>query len=143
MRATESTTRCAQQKRTTLNGNHRVDQSIEISRAANCRRCGPALRNSCACCLVRHADKAVRACLKVHRQCGNRSDSRDKAYSLLGWGDSWGEVFLFGAKIHFFIHTDHILSVLWNAQHRLYWHRAVHQADAGVGGVAVYAGVFQ
>ena len=51
-------------------------------------------------------------------------------------------MFLFGAKIHLFIQTDHILSVLWNAQHRLNRHGAVHQADAGVGGVAVYACVF-
>ena len=28
-------------------------------------------------------------------------------------------------------------------QHRLNRHGAVHQSDAGVGGVAVYAGVFQ
>ena len=28
-------------------------------------------------------------------------------------------------------------------QHRLNRHGAVHQADAGVGSVAVYAGVFQ
>jgi len=27
-------------------------------------------------------------------------------------------------------------------QHRFNWHSAVHQADAGVGGVAVYACVF-
>ena len=39
MRATDSTTLCAQQKRTTTCGNHRVKQSIEIGRATNCRRC--------------------------------------------------------------------------------------------------------
>ena len=39
MRATDSATLCAQQKRTTLSGNHRVEQSAEIGRAANCRRC--------------------------------------------------------------------------------------------------------
>lgn len=39
MRAAEGATLCAQQKRTTLNGNHSVEQSTEIGRAANCRRC--------------------------------------------------------------------------------------------------------
>ena len=40
MRATEGATLCTQQKRTTLSGNHSVEQSAEIGRAANCRRRG-------------------------------------------------------------------------------------------------------
>ena len=38
MRAAEGATLCAQQKRTSTGGNHRVKQSAEIGRAANCRR---------------------------------------------------------------------------------------------------------
>ena len=37
MRTTEGATFCAQQKCTTLSGNHRVEQSAEIGRTANCQ----------------------------------------------------------------------------------------------------------
>jgi len=37
MRATEGATLRTQQKRTTISGNHCVEQSAEIGRAANCR----------------------------------------------------------------------------------------------------------
>lgn len=62
----------------------------------------------------------MQACLKVHRQCGSKFDSRDKAYSLLGWGVGsylmcfGGKNTKFSTKQNIFCYcNEHQLSVVY------------------------------